>query len=97
MRLECLYLDDVMGAKGHMAGFSADGQQFIHAHPLNTSDPSLLKFHIQPQNKGMTRFFLQVQHDGEEMYLSFSRIVKTVQKTAEQMREPVPHEMVISR
>lgn len=73
-------LDNVMGAKGHMAGFSADGKHFIHAHPMETDDVSCLRFHIQPEHAGMTRFFLQIQQDGQEIYLPFTRMVKAAEK-----------------
>jgi hypothetical protein len=84
-------LDDVMGAKGHMAGFSADGQHFIHAHPMETEDVSLLRFHIQPDHAGMTRFFLQIQQDGQEIYLPFNRMVKEKEKS------PVHYSASLSR
>ncbi|TAE80227.1 MAG: hypothetical protein EAZ74_02295 [Alphaproteobacteria bacterium] len=81
-------LDDIMGAKAHMAGFSADGKHFIHTHPMPTDDVSCLRFHIQPEHAGMSRFFLQIQHDGEEVCLPFTRMIKSLDRHTERSDSP---------
>ena len=80
-------LDTIMGAKAHMAGFDKNAQHFVHVHPMENSDPSLLEFHVAPEHAGMTKFFLQVKYQGKEIYLPFSRMVQQTQQFSERAQE----------
>ncbi len=82
-------LEPIMGAYGHLAGFSADGRHFIHSHPLNPlGEPlrdGLLEFHLAPEQAGMTKFFLQLRHQGREVTLPFGQPVRTAGTHAERV------------
>lgn len=81
-------LEPIMGAYGHLAGFSADGQHFIHSHPLTPLEQPLshgeLVFHVAPEQAGMTKFFLQIKYQGQERVLPFARPVRAAERFSEQ-------------
>lgn len=87
-------LDPIMGAYGHLAGFSADGQHFIHSHPMTPLSEPLqegrLRFHIAPDTAGMTQFFLQLRHQGQEIILPFGQAVRAPERFATRA-EATPH------
>lgn len=62
-------LEPIMGAYAHLAGFSQDGKHFVHSHPLNDTPPAdgRLQFHLTPETAGMTKFFLQLRHQGQDV------------------------------
>ncbi len=67
-------LQKLLGAQAHMTGFSADGQHFVHTHPMeqvNASSP--LQFHLRPTHAGPTRFFVQVKRGGQEITAHFDQ------------------------
>lgn len=82
-------LQPIMGAYGHLAGFSADGRHFIHSHPLTPIDQPLsdgtLQFHLRPEQAGMTKFFLQLQQDEKVITLPF---VQAVQQSTQFAQRP---------
>lgn len=54
--------ENVMGAKGHLVIISADGQNYIHVHPVETNGvPDL---HVQFDQPGLYRAFYQFQTEG---------------------------------
>ena len=79
-------LEPIMGAYGHLAGFSADGRHFIHSHPLTPLTQPLvngqLEFHLAPEHAGMTQFFLQLRHQGREVTLPFGQAVQEASRFA---------------
>lgn len=73
-------LEPIMGTYAHMAGFSRDGQHFIHTHPVNEAPEAAgatgvgqLQFHITPSSSGPAQFFLQVARHGKVITLSFGQ------------------------
>lgn len=70
-------LEPLLGALAHVAGFSADGQQFVHLHPLDSSQSAQmpLRFHLTPQHEGGTRFFVQVKYQGQEITTRFDQAI----------------------
>ncbi len=75
-------LQPVMGAFAHLVGFSADGGQMIHTHPIgreiidgNERGGNKLRFHIHPESDGMFQFHLQVRRDGQDIYVPFGQMV----------------------
>lgn len=88
-------LEPVMGAYGHLAGFSADGQHFIHSHPLTELGQPLvngeLAFHITPTQAGMTKFFLQLQQDGQQVILPFVQPVRTPERAVARLETAPKH------
>lgn len=76
-------LEPIMGAYAHLVAFSADGQHFLHIHPLGTEPTSdaargtsPLHFHVMPQVDGPTQFFLQIQREGKIITLPFGQVVR---------------------
>lgn len=76
-------LEPIMGAYAHLVAFSADGQHFLHIHPLGPEPAddaargqSPLKFHVMPKVDGPTQFFLQIQREGRIITLPFGQIVQ---------------------
>jgi hypothetical protein len=84
-------LQQVMGATAHMVGFTKDGNGFIHAHPIETDDPSLLQFHIKPEHAGAARFFVQVNRGGEDTYIPFSRQIKAPEQFTDRPHDALVH------
>ncbi len=72
-------LGPVMGAYAHLAGFSADKQHFIHTHPITPLGAPIrngtLEFHISPEHAGLSKFFLQINHEGHEVFIPFGRVI----------------------
>ena len=91
-------LEPIMGAYGHLAGFSKDGQHFIHCHPLgieptNESDKNkgFLQFHVTPEHAGATKFFLQIRQNGREITLPFGQLIQTPERAAERVLRHAHH------
>lgn len=75
-------LEPIMGAYGHLAGFSRDGNFFIHSHPMGLPPQSNaelgtgeLRFHLTPPVDDSTKFFLQVKRHGQIMTIPFGQMV----------------------
>lgn len=73
-------LQPVMGAAGHLIGFSADGRSMIHAQPLDgvTADAGeraapVLRFQLEPDFSGPAQFYLQVKRADRESTVSFGQ------------------------
>jgi hypothetical protein len=70
-------LDDVMGAKGHMVAFDAEGKGFAHMHPFDSvlsserDSGSELSFLFNVPNRGWYRIFAQIQVKGREVFAHF--------------------------
>ena len=68
-------LEPLMGAYAHMVGFAEDYKTIAHIHPMGdeptkTTDrggPSL-EFHINPEQAGLLRLFVQVQIEGRNVF-----------------------------
>lgn len=80
-------LQPIMGAYGHLAGFSENGSQFIHSHPMTEPgqpvQDGMLDFHVVPTQPGMTKFFLQLKHHGQEVTLPFVQPVRQKEQATE--------------
>lgn len=71
-------LEPLMGAFGHIVGFTTDLTEVIHAHPMG-DEPSKnvrnggprLDFHIEPKHNGFIRLYVQVKIDGQEIFAPF--------------------------
>ena len=75
-------LEPIMGAYAHLVGFSADGKNLIHCHPLgeeprNSADrgTGMLHFHMTPPAGGSFKFFLQIKRNGEETVIPFGQMI----------------------
>jgi len=92
-------LEPIMGAFAHLVGFSADGQHFLHCHPIGREPQRVderasgqLEFHVTPTHNGPTRFFLQVVVDGKERTVSFGQnIAKEQQRSVPSTRHVHVH------
>ncbi|MFN7451311.1 MAG: hypothetical protein ACK5R5_00205 [Alphaproteobacteria bacterium] len=89
-------LEPIMGAYAHLAGFSQDGKHFLHCHPVGLEPATAtargngaLTFHLTPEHAGMTKFFLQIRRQGEELTLPFGRYIQPPEKFAQ--RHAVSH------
>ncbi|CAN5470894.1 hypothetical protein BH18VER1_BH18VER1_10440 [soil metagenome] len=71
-------LEPVMGAFAHMVGFPQNLESVMHVHPLG-EEPQMptdrggpdLSFHVEPEQLGFHKFFLQTQIGGCEIYAGF--------------------------
>ena len=76
-------LEPVMGAFAHMVGFYEDYESIAHIHPMGVeptedterSGPTL-QFHIEPEQAGYLKLFVQVQIDGKQIFAPFSILVE---------------------
>lgn len=82
-------LQPILGEWAHLEGFSADGKTLIHSHPTGPDPASgkkeagpVLRFTITPENDGMTQFYCQVKHNGQDIYAPFGQMVRVPQKAA---------------
>ncbi len=81
--------EPIMGAYAHLVGFSKDGENFIHCHPINDNSNGDLHFHITPEKEGATKFFLQIKTDGNEAIIPFGQYIQPPSKFVQ--REATPH------
>ncbi len=83
--------EPLMGAYAHLVGFSRDGENFIHCHPLNieNNNSGILQFHVEPKSDGFTRFFLQIKTGGKETIIPFGQYIQPPDKFA--LREATAH------
>lgn len=63
-------LEPIMGAMAHLVGFSADGQHFMHCHPVAATADGV-DFHVEPAQAGPTKFFLQLRRNGQDVVIPF--------------------------
>jgi hypothetical protein len=71
-------LEPVMGAFAHMVAFPADLGAVTHVHPMGAEPKTAaerggpdLSFHVEGDNPGFHKFFLQVQIDGKDKFAAF--------------------------
>jgi hypothetical protein len=76
-------LQPIMGAFGHVVAFSRDWGSIEHVHPLGdepTKDTDrsgpIIGFHIEPQNAGVLKIFVQIRANDRETIVPFSVNVK---------------------
>lgn len=76
-------LEPIMGAYCHLVGFTPDGKDFIHSHPLGEEPTSSqhrggpdLQFHVQSDNAGDVQFYAQVKFRGQEYVVPFGQTVE---------------------
>ena len=76
-------LQPIMGAFGHVVAFSRDWSSIEHVHPLG-DEPSkdtdrsgpVIGFHMEPQNAGLLRVFVQILANGKETIVPFTVTVE---------------------
>jgi len=80
-------LEPILGAFAHLVGFSADGENFIHAHPIEDGKEKegALQFHLQPEKAGQAKFFLQINRGGKEITFAIPQQINEPQKMAERI------------
>lgn len=71
-------LEPLMGAYAHGVGFSEDGTQILHVHPMGDEPRGTglmggpeLQFHLMPEREGFIRFFVQVRVNGKSVFAPF--------------------------
>lgn len=71
-------LEPVMGAFAHMVAFPADLASVTHVHPMGVEPKTAaerggpdLSFHVEPDNPGFQKFFLQTQIGGKDKFAAF--------------------------
>ena len=72
-------LQPIMGAFGHVVAFSRDWSAIEHVHPQGTepkadSDRSgpVIGFHVEPENSGVLKIFVQIMANGRELIVPFT-------------------------
>lgn len=72
-------LQPIMGAFGHVVAFSRDWGSIEHVHPLGdepTKDTDrsgpVIGFHMEPQNAGVLKIFVQILGSGKETIVPFT-------------------------
>jgi hypothetical protein len=72
-------LQPIMGAFGHVVAFSRDWGSIEHVHPLGdepTKDTDrsgpVIGFHMEPQNAGVLKIFVQILGGGKETIVPFT-------------------------
>ncbi len=72
-------LQPIMGAFGHVVAFSRDWGSIEHVHPLGdepTKDADrsgpVIGFHMEPQNAGVLKIFVQILGSGKETIVPFT-------------------------
>ena len=76
-------LEPVMGAFAHVVAFPADLKSVAHVHPMGKEPTTAaerggpqLSFHIQPEQPGYHKIWVQTQIGGRERYVAFGVQVK---------------------
>ena len=71
-------LEPVMGAYSHIVGISEDWTTIAHVHPMGTepTKPSdrggpAINFHLELEQAGFLKVFVQIQVDGRDLFLPF--------------------------
>lgn len=82
-------LEPVMGAFAHMVAFPDDLGSVMHVHPMGKEPQSpnerggpQLSFHVEPEQAGFHKFFLQVQVDGKQVFAAFGQKVQPASTTS---------------
>ncbi|MBA3881231.1 MAG: hypothetical protein H0X73_00645 [Chthoniobacterales bacterium] len=76
-------LEPVMAAFAHMVAFPEDLASVTHVHPMGEEPKaaaerggSQLSFHVEPEQPGFQKLFLQTQIGGKEVYAAFAQNVQ---------------------
>lgn len=76
-------LEPVMGAFGHIVGFSEDFHTVAHIHPMGAEPKTAgdrggptLALHIEPQAVGFLKLFAQIRIDGKDIFAPFGVMVE---------------------
>ena len=92
-------LDPIMGAYAHLVGFYEDGSGMVHAHPTSATPKNSaqqgegnLEFHIHPEKIAAIQFFLQIHHQGNDVYIPFAQVVEKAQHTQQHYAANKPPE-----
>ncbi len=92
-----IHLEQIMGAEAHLVGFSKDGENMIHCHPLennqianNDKSNKKLEFHVNPQQEGFTKFFLQMKIDGKETTIPFGQYIRPSPQITQRKNSIIP-------
>jgi hypothetical protein len=71
-------LEPVMGAFGHIVGFSENFQSVAHIHPMGAEPKTetarggpVLDLHIEPQAPGYLKLFVQTRINGKDLFAPF--------------------------
>ena len=82
-------LEPVMGAFAHVVAFPADLKSVAHVHPMGKEPTTaeerggpLLSFHVQPEQAGYHKIWVQTQIGGRERYVAFGANVQKGESTA---------------
>lgn len=88
-------LEPIMGAFAHLVGFTQDGSQMVHMHPMGPEPTDNkdrggphLNFHVMPSGLGRLPLFLQVKINGKVITAPF---VINVSDTSEPPSAPHTH------
>lgn len=73
------WLEPIMGAYAHIVGFSQDRNTVVHIHPMGIEPKTptdkggpMLKFHLEPEQAGFVKLFVQVRINGKEIIAPFA-------------------------
>lgn len=80
----------IMGADAHLVGFTRDGNHMLHCHPTKTNG-NALTFHIEPQQAGFTKFFLQMRPNGQEVTIPIGQYIQPASRMAERVTQSHAH------
>ena len=67
--------ETVMDAKGHLVGFTAQDQEYLHLHP-QAAQPGSLRFSVTPTQAGPMQFYLQIRQHGQDIFAPFGQRVR---------------------
>ena len=88
-------LEPLMGAFAHMVGFAEDFKTIAHIHPMGEEPTKatdrggpLLEFHMNPEQAGLLRLFVQVQIGERNLFAPIT--VKVAPAVAANAPAPVP-------
>lgn len=75
-------LEPVMGAFGHIVGFSEDYKTIAHIHPMGAEPTkatqrggSILKLHLEPKTAGFLKLFVQTRIQGQDIFAPFGVMI----------------------
>jgi hypothetical protein len=64
--------DPYLGAAGHLVAIRADDLDYLHVHPMESSEVGLIPFMMHASGPGLYRLFLQFQHEGSVRTADFT-------------------------
>jgi hypothetical protein len=84
------HFEPIMAADAHLVGFTKDGNTMIHCHPTKT-EGNALTFHIEPTQSGLTKFFLQMRPNGQEITIPIGQYIQPPSRMAERVTQSHAH------